>query len=399
MKTFAQFIKEAIETLASTEAKNRGLRGDGHGDWYDNQGKLIAKTVSGKLKYFGQGTQNSKNTEVAPQKKIKSQATPIASKKVAKDEEQKQEQVKGVVILLGRFNPPSKNHEALLQAGYSQSTRRGFEYRIYPSRIQDESLNPLDAKLKISYMKSMFSKYQDYIVDSDTIKTIFDALGSVYSDGFTDVVIVVGQDRLGEFQSLAHKGEGKNYQFNNIEVVSSGVKDPDGDVESVGSSAMMRTAAAMNDYEKFSSGLPPSMKITEKEKMFSSLVKSIKVTESTQLWKIAPELDVSGLRQDYKNNGLFEVGSLVENQNTGLQGRILRRGSNHLICVTKEGVMFKSWLKDVREVYEIGTCEYRAHAQEMTPGQPVVSYTDVLIKPTTPKKNINNNRKKVLKVK
>ena len=55
MKSFARFIKEAVETLASTEAKNRGLKGDGHGDWYDNQGNLIAKTVGGKLKYFGQG--------------------------------------------------------------------------------------------------------------------------------------------------------------------------------------------------------------------------------------------------------------------------------------------------------------------------------------------------------
>jgi len=392
MKTFVQFIKEATETLASTEAKNRGLVGDGHGDWYDNKGKLIAKTVSGKLKYFGQGSGDTKDNEIVPSQKEKTQATTTKSTQVVKDEEQQQEQVKGIVILLGRFNPPSKNHEALLAAGYSQSTRRGFEYRIYPSRIQDGDLNPLNSQLKISYMKSMFSKYADYIVDSDSIKTIFDALGSVYSDGFTDVVIVVGQDRLGEFQSLAHKGEGQNYQFNNIEVVSSGVKDPDSDVESIGSSAMMRTAAAMNDYEKFSSGLPPSMKITEKEKMFSSIVKSMKVTESTQLWKIAPELDVSGLRQDYKNNGLFEVGALVENQNTGLQGRILRRGSNHLICVTKEGIMFKSWLKDVREVYEVGTCEYRAYAQEMTPGQPVVSYTDVLIKPTTPKKNINTNK-------
>ncbi len=246
-------------------------------------------------------------------------------------------------------------------------------------------------------MKSMFSKYADYIVDSDNIKTIFDALSSVYSDGYTDVVIITGQDRLGEFQSLAHKGEGQNYQFNNIEVVSSGVKDPDSDVETVGSSSMMRTAAALGDYEKFSAGLPPSMKVSEKEEMFNTLSKSIKVTENTQLWKIAPELDISGLRQDYKNNGLFDVGALVENQNTGLIGRILRRGANHLICVTKEGVMFKSWLKDLREVYEVGTCSYRAHAQSITPGQPVVSFTDVEIKETVPKKNINTN--KVAKVK
>jgi len=397
MKTFAQFIKEAIQTLASTEAKNKGLVGDGHGDYYDKQGKLVAKTVNGKLKYFGQGGADAQQTTASQQQTIPQQQTsPQQQTQVAQDQQQEQ-QPNGVVILLGRFNPPSKNHEALLRAGYSQATRRGYEYRIYPSRIQDGSSDPLNPQLKISYMKSMFSKYADYIVDSDEIRTIFDVLGSVYNDGYTDVVIVVGQDRLGEFQSLAHKGEGQDYQFNSIEVVSSGIKDPDGDIEGAGSSAMMRTAAAMGDYEKFSTGLPPSMRISEKQEMFNTVMKSMKVSEDTELWKIAPELDFNGLRWEYKNNGLFDVGCLVENLNTGLVGRILRRGANHLICVTNEGVMFKSWLKDLREVQEIGTCSYRVHAQSVTPGQPVVSYTDVEIKPTIPKKNINTNRKKVLK--
>jgi len=392
MKTFVQFIKEVKETLASTEAKNRGLVGDGHGDWYDTQGKLIAKTVGRKLKYFGQ-SEKKQQPEVAAKQKISTQQEiPIAQQTQLAQDQQQEKQPNGIVILLGRFNPPSKNHEALLAAGYNQSIRKKYEYRIYPSRIQDGDLNPLNPQLKISYMKSMFSKYADYIVDSDNIKTIFDVLSSVYNDGYTDVVIVTGQDRLGEFQSLAHKGEGQNYQFNNIEVVSSGIKDPDSDIETAGSSSMMRTAAAMGDYEKFSAGLPPSMKIGEKQEMFNTLSKSIKVTENTQLWKIAPELDFSGLRWDYKNNGLFDVGALVENQNTGLIGRILRRGANHLICVTKEGVMFKSWLKDLREVYEVGTCSYRAHAQSITPGQPVVSFTDVEIKETIPKKNINTNK-------
>ena len=397
MKTFAQFIKEAIQTLASTEAKNKGLVGDGHGDYYDKQGKLVAKTVNGKLKYFGQGGADTQQTATTQQASASQQQTsPQQQTQVAQDQQQEQ-QPNGVVILLGRFNPPSKNHEALLRAGYSQATRRGYEYRIYPSRIQDGSSDPLNPQLKISYMKSMFSKYADYIVDSDEIRTIFDVLGSVYNDGYTDVVIVVGQDRLGEFQSLAHKGEGQDYQFNSIEVVSSGIKDPDSDIEGAGSSAMMRTAAAMGDYEKFSTGLPPSMRISEKQEMFNTVMKSMKVSEDTELWKIAPELDFNGLRWEYKNNGLFDVGCLVENLNTGLVGRILRRGANHLICVTNEGVMFKSWLKDLREVQEIGTCSYRAHAQSMTPGQPVVSYTDVEIKPTIPKKNINTSRKKVLK--
>ena len=39
----------------------------------------------------------------------------------------------------------------------------------------------------------------------------------------------------------------------------------------------------------------------------------------------------------------------VENLNTGVIGRIIRRGANHLICVTENNFMFKSWIKDVSE--------------------------------------------------
>jgi hypothetical protein len=159
---------------------------------------------------------------------------------------------------------------------------------------------------------------------------------------------------------------------------------------------MMRTAAATGDYERFATGLPLNMDTAEKQEMFNTVARSMKVSEDTEIWKIAPEMDYEGMRWNYKKNGLFDVGALVENLNSGLVGRILRRGANHLICVTKEGVMFKSWLKDVREVYEVGTCEYRAHTQKTTPGQPVSSYTDVEIKPTM-KKNINISRKKVSK--
>lgn len=351
MKTFAQFIKEAVETLASTEAKNRGLVGDGHGDWYDKQGNLVAKTVGGKLKYFGQ-------SDVGAQKKDASNAGSGINKKdktIDKNAEaqSQQDQVSGVVIVVGRFNPPSKNHEGLLRAGESQAKRRGFEYRIYPSRIEDGATNPLNPSLKISYMQSMFPKYSDYIIDSDESKTIFDVLSSVYADGYSDVVVVTGQDRLGEFQNLIHKGDGTEYQFNNIEVVPSGVKDPDSDIEDPGSSAMMRAAAATGNFERFVTGLPSSMDTREKEEMFNTLSRSLKVSEDTEVWKIVPELDYEGMRWNYKRNGLFSVGSLVENLNSGLIGRIIRRGSNHLICVTDDGIMFKSWLKDVHEVCEV----------------------------------------------
>jgi hypothetical protein len=394
MKTFAQFIKEAVETLASTEAKNRGLVGNGHGDWYDKQGNFVAKTVNGKLKYYGQGDTASKDG--IPGEEVKVNRT--KQKTQPNQQKQKAEQPldgNGIVVVFGRFNPPSKLHEPLLKAGFAQAKRRGFEYRVYPSRIQDGTANPLNPATKISYLQRMFPEYSEYVVDSEESKTIFDVLGSIYADGYSDVVIVAGQDRMGEFQSLAHKGEGSQYQFNNLEVIPSGVKDPDSEVENPGSSAMMRTAAAVGDFEKFSTGLPQKMKRSEKEEIFASVSKSMKVTEETELWKIAPDLDFGGMRWDYKHNGLFQVGSIVENLNTGLVGEIIRRGSNHLICVTEDGVMFKSWLKDVREVYEIGTTEYREYVQSITPGQDVKSYVGDNIKPTI----INKNSKKSSRVK
>ena len=62
----------------------------------------------------------------------------------------------------------------------------------------------------------------------------------------------------------------------------------------------------------------------------------------------------------------------------------MRRGTNHLICITSEGKMFKSWIKDVMEYTEVkmdsmyrspgkpntlvGTKGYFKYASKMTPG-------------------------------
>ena len=398
MKTFARFFNEAVETQASTEAKNRGLVGNGHGDWYDKQGNFVAKTVKGKLKFFGQG--DTVSQDGVPGEEVKKAAS--TQQTTTAPEQEQQPSVNGVTIVVGRFNPPSKNHEALLKVGMSQAKRRGFEYRIYPSRIQDYTTNPLNPSTKIGYMQAFFPDYAEYIVDDEEAKTIFDILASVYGNGYTDVVVVVGQDRLGEFQSLVHKGEGQNYEFNSIEVVPSGVKDPDSEVETPGSSALMRAAAAVDDFDKFVMGLPSTANPDDAAALFDEVKKSLQVTEDTEIWKIEPMLDYNALRWNYKNEGLYEVDTMVENLNTGLVGKIIRRGANYLICVTESGFMFKSWLKDVREVFEIGTTEYLQHVQEMTPGQPKVSFTDILVKRTIPQfrpKILNTNRKRLSTVK
>ena len=98
------------------------------------------------------------------------------------------------------------------------------------------------------------------------------------------------------------------------------------------------------------------------------------------MWEIAPKLDPQTLREKYVKEEIFKIGDVVENINTGLVGEIIRRGTNHLICVTKENYMFKSWIRDVMEAIVnypgpsgvdadsrlIGTDKYREYTMRMT---------------------------------
>ena len=103
-----------------------------------------------------------------------------------------------------------------------------------------------------------------------------------------------------------------------------------------------------------------------------------------EIWRIAPRLDWRGLRENYINQNIFKVGDFVESLHTGLVGKIIRRGTNHLICVTEDDMMFKSWTLNVNESKkpkfteiagvpasqrEFGTDAYRKYAQSMVPGQ------------------------------
>lgn len=400
MKSFQQFIQEARSTLASKKAAQMGLKSSGHGDYYDQQGNLVAKTVGGQLQFF-KGRRSSSGQEEQPvetQQPEQSQPTSQVAQQTVQSQPT-QEGGKGVVITIGRFNPPARNHELVLKYGYARAKEKGFEYRIYPSRVQDKATNPLNPTLKIQYMQMMYPDFADYILDSEDMKTIFDILTALYNDGYSDVKILVGAERVGEFQSLVHKNEGQSYEFQNLEVLAAPGKDPDSDTAASGSSVALRTSAANGDFQSFSSNLPPRMKLQDKESLFNSVSKSMKLKENYSFWKIAPDLFKDELRREYKENDLYSVGTLVENMNTGLRGRVIRRGTNYLICLTNEGTMFKSWISSVHlpeDVYEVGTDKYRKFLQDMTPGQPTYSFTGIPIKETVPK-NINKLRKDLRK--
>jgi hypothetical protein len=403
MKKFTQFLTEARETSASTEAKRLGLTGDGHGGWYDKNGEFIAKTVAGKLKFFGSdNTPGQKDSPSQPQTALPQPqvATPVAQEPQQTQATQTQQQVPpeqqpapeevpvevpvpetpGVVVVFGRFNPPTIGHEKLLKRAAKEAEKRGYELRIYPSRSQDAKKNPLTPQMKISYMRQMFPDYADSIVDDKGAKTIFNVLTGANEEGHSNMIIMVGQDRLGEFQGLSHKYNGELYNYDQLEVVSAGDRDPDSDDVTGMSASKLRLAAAEGDFVKFAKGVPDTLGNMEKKELFNVLRRSMNISENTEVWEIAPKLDEEGMRDAYLVDHIYEVGNIVENMNTGLRGEVIRRGTNYVICVTEDGVMFKSWLKDlVENPHEIGTDEYREYVQSLTPGQEVKSYTGVKI--------------------
>ena len=418
MKSFGQFIIEAVKTAASTEAKMKGLKGDGHGGWYDQKGNFVAKTVNGKLKFTGGRSaapeEDPKSTKVAtpekPTAKPKAVATaPIPKPKPKEDtaatatkspepgetDQQTAEVMgipssEGVVVVFGRFNPPTVGHQKLLDKAASEASRLGYDFKIYPSRSVDAKKNPLQPGAKIEYMKKMFSDYEESIKDDPNARTIFDVLVAAANLGYKGVTIVVGQDRLSEFQSLAQKYNGDLYNFEDLQVISAGARDPDSDGIEGMSASKMRDAVAKDDFKMFAKGIP-NIGNMEKKNLFNLIQKSMGATDeqlrgtvASETWQHAPKLDPFGLRVAYLKEQCFKVGSLVENVNTGVRGRITRRCANHVIVQTPEHTMFKAWLKDLSEAYDVGTDEYRQYMQRMTPGQGDKKWNnDPIIKPIT----------------
>ena len=109
-------------------------------------------------------------------------------------------------------------------------------------------------------MRKAYPDHANSIIDNDDMRTIFDVLASLDNDGYSSVNIVVGGDRVSEFNSLATKYNGDLYNFDDIRVTSAGDRDPDGEGVEGMSASKMRKAAADGDLESFKKGVPSGIK-------------------------------------------------------------------------------------------------------------------------------------------
>ena len=381
MKSFLQFISES---KAVQQATRMGLTGDGHGGWYDKKGEFVAKTDKGQLKFYNKrqrvGKQDPPQTDKEKNISQQTSSQPQAEKPIEMKPPEVEKTKGTLTVAFGRFNPPTTGHEKLLNTVASSSDDN--DYVIIPSRSQDKKKNPLDPDMKVSVMKQMFPQHSEKIINDPGNKTIFDILKRAHNDGYAGVRIVGGADRQKEFDKLVNNYNGKMYQFDNIEVRSAGDRDPDSDSVEGMSASKQRKAAAENDFDGFLRGVPTAMNKKAARELFDNVRKSMNIKEGWNLWEIAPKFDWKNLRENYVGKKVFNIGETVQNINTGLIGRIIRRGTSYLICVTEDRIMFKSWLRDVTEAVVngtdksgvpasqrlIGTDAHRKYVETLVPG-------------------------------
>ena len=403
MKRFSLFLTEAGTSQASLQAKKLNLKSDGHGSWFDSRGNLVAVTEKGRLKF------TSKKQSKADEGPVKQMKTARADDKLAGAPKQKpapKPKAKAVdaeeggksgggdtlTTAFGRFNPPTVGHEKLLKA--AKKAAEGGDLKIYPSRTQDPKKNPLDPDMKVSYMRKMFPDFEEQIINDPDMKSIFDVLTSASEEGYKNINIIVGADRQAEFDNLAQKYNGDLYDFDLIRVISAGVRDADAEGVEGMSASKMRKAVVGDDFKAFRKGTPKGIDDGEAQALFNAVRIGMKIKAASKMkedfadWQIAPRYDKQTLREQYVTKKIFRIGDIVESLNTGLVGKIMRRGTNYLICVTEQNNMFKSWIRDVMEAVVnypgpsgvpadqrlMGTDSHREYVMRMTGTQKIRNF-------------------------
>lgn len=155
---------------------------------------------------------------------------------------------KAASLAFGRMNPPTIGHKKLVDVVASQP---GDPF-LFITHTQKPKTDPLDFQTKLKFATKFFP---NVTVGDSEVNTIIKALQKLESMGYTSITYVAGSDRVEDFKNLITKYNGKDYNFNNISVVSAGERDPDADGAEGMSASKMRAAAMSDDFDAFKQGV------------------------------------------------------------------------------------------------------------------------------------------------
>jgi len=219
--------------------------------------------------------------------------------------------LKTPVFAFGRYNPPTIGHEILVNKVATVAKRNRGDAYIFPSSTQDSKKNPLEYKEKIKWMKKMFKpKGEDiFKYSGDQPKDALKSLSLLHDEGYEEVIMVVGSDRVNQFKKLLPQYNGVDgkahgfYDFKKIEIESAGERDPDADDATGMSASKLRSLAVDGDFDNFKEGLPDILSDKDKRSLYQSLRKGMRlsVIESQIKEKLGPGTPIGKMKNSVKD--------------------------------------------------------------------------------------------------
>ena len=252
---------------------------------------------------------------------------------------------KKLIFAFGRFNPPTTGHDKLMREVITQARKNNANHIVYASASQDKRKNPLDVNTKVKFMKKMFPRNKIQAAGG-TQRTFMEIL-KFYDKMYGEIIMVAGSDRIREFQSLADKYNGKEYNYKSIKVASSGERDPDAEGVSGMSASKMREMAKNDDYRNFKRGVV-NLSDSDTKALFAAVRKGMDIRES-YVGKFTDFVN-NDLREEYHQERIFNIGDMVEHTD-GSKGMVVRRGSNY-VSYEDDGLIKKAWLYDLQPLDE-----------------------------------------------
>jgi hypothetical protein len=258
-----------------------------------------------------------------------------------------------VVFAFGRMNPPTIGHQKLIDRVITMAKRVKGLPVLYVSATQDRRKNPLSVKQKIDYLKKMYPVGIQILPATGRERTFMEILKNRFDKKYTDVMMVAGSDRVAEFKRLTKQYNGKDYNFDTIEVVSAGARDPDATGASGMSASKMRDFAMRNDFKSFRAGLIAGTRENDAMKLFKDLKKGMGVNE--EILPPNDNEDLKSIREQYHNNEIYLMGEQIEVISNRNVGTIIKRGPNYIQYEMEDGGVEKAFLDDIQPAEVIDT--------------------------------------------
>ena len=167
------------------------------------------------------------------------------------------------VMTFMRANPPTIGHERVVNHVMDLAKNFDAGHSIVLSHSFDGDKNPLTAEQKLRHAKLAFPGSNVSTSSPESPSLLYHA-SDLHKKGVKNLHLVVGQDRVDQFQQLLSKYNGQEgthgyFNFDNISVHSAGGRDPDAEgIEGV-SGTSQRKHARSGNFENFRAGAPSRM--------------------------------------------------------------------------------------------------------------------------------------------